>query len=256
MADYVSREVARDRLRKSCKLGRIVSILLLLAGLLLGGVAAVVGLDVAVPDFVLKGIGYVQPQLTGLKPGSTDMLVAITETGARALLFFLIGLVGALMFRKIAKTGDAFRLGQLRQLKFEMFLLVLLGFLPSVAANVTRAVIAFQEKTSLLAGIDLSVDVMCVIAGLFAFIAVRPLLAGVLLGVEEEELEMIDPTSVSPDPNYSDVPDLAHAPTAVPEVPDTTLVKDKDLPKFVSDPAWESVEAEFEGLDSSSDYEA
>lgn len=252
MADYVSREVARDRLRKACKLGKIVSVLLLLAGLAFGGIAAVVGLEVSLPSFVETAIGYIEPRLAGVKPGSTDMLAAIAEVGAQALLFFLIGLVGILMFRKIGKTSDAFRMGQLRQLKFEMFLLTLLGFIPTIAANVTRAVIAFQQGTSLLAGIDLHVDVMCVIAGIFAYVAVRPLLAGVLLGTEEEELELIDPTAASPEPNYSDVPDLAHVPTAVPEVDNTIAAPTGNRPTFVKDPAWDSVEAEFENLDGSS----
>lgn len=241
MADYVSREVARERLRKTCKLGRIVSVLMLLAGLVMGGVAAYIGLDVKGPEFVQKAIDFVAPQ-------AQDQLLAIVELGTTAVLFFLIGLIGILMFRKIAKTGDAFRLGQLRQLKFEAFLLMLLGFLPTVAANVTRAVLAFQAGSSPLAGIDLAVDKMCVVAGLFAFIAIRPLVAGSLLGTEEEDLEMIDPVTTKPAPDYKDVPDLAHVPTASPEPVDDTLAQDGSVRTFVKDPSWDSLEAEFDEL--------
>ena len=81
MSDYVNREVARDRLRKACKAGTIVSVLLVLVGILYGGIAALVFTKTAVPRIVAEALYF-------LVPAMGDTTLAVAECGSRAALFF------------------------------------------------------------------------------------------------------------------------------------------------------------------------
>jgi hypothetical protein len=92
----------------------------------------------------------VSKALYGVIPTLSDPLIAEAECATRALLFLLMGLVGILMFRKVAKTGDAFRVGQLRQLKLEALLVFLLGFLPTLVANVVKMVVAGENAQPIM----------------------------------------------------------------------------------------------------------
>lgn len=212
MADYVSREVARERLRKSCKLGTTCSVILLLCGLAYAAVVALVVTEIPVPRFVSNALYVVIPTLS-------DPLIAEVECAVRALLFLFMGLVGILMFRKVTKTGDAFRLGQLKQLRFLAILVFLLGFLPTVAANVAKMVVALRSSNSPLAVMSFAVEPMCIIGGLFLYVVARMLVSGAVLG-HQEQLVQADPTAVTDEPSFAGVPDLSQIPTAQ----DSTLV--------------------------------
>lgn len=217
MADYVSREVARERLRKACKAGSIISFFLLLGGLAYGGIAAIIALNIRLPfEFMYTFLHLIVPTMA-------DTTLALAECGTKAALLFLIGLLGMLMFRKVNKTGDSFRTGQCRQLKFIAFLAILLGFLPSVVGNALKVATAIQLGNPPMAVMSFVVEPMCIVAGLFMFMATRMLVAGSLLGHQEEEFSatsMVD----QGEPDFMDVPDLAHVPTATP-VPDETMAR-------------------------------
>ena len=244
MADYVSREVARERLRKACKAGVIVSALLLVGGLCYGGVAAIIATNTRLPEFLVNFLYLVIPTLS-------DTLLALVECTTRAVLFLLIGLLGILMFRKMSKTGDAFRSGQLRQLRFISFLLILLGFLPTVAGNIAKVIAAIQRGGSPMTVMSFSFDAMCIVAGLFVFMAARALVAGSLLGTQEQQLAA-DPTTVTSVPNYDDVPDLTRVTTAVateptlPDMPTMQVPSEDQIPKFVNDPEWDRIADEID----------
>ena len=208
MADYVSREVARERLRKACQGGSAISAIVLLIGLLFGGIAAVIWFDVQLPfDFMYTGLNAIVPTVS-------DAMLSVAECGTKALLLFLMGFVGLLMFRKVSRTGEAFRSGQLRQLKFIAFLMLLLGFLPTVVGNAIKVALSVRAGGPALAVLSLAVEPMCIIASLFMFVACRVLVAGSLLGTQEEELVAADPVAAAPAPNFSGVPDLSSMPTA------------------------------------------
>lgn len=210
MADYVSREVARERLRKACKTGTIVSLIVLLAGLAYGGIAALIFTNTKLPDLVYSALYVIVPTLS-------DTMLATVECATRGVLFLLIGLFGLLMFRKVNKTGDAFRAGQMRQLKFVASLTVLLGFLPSVAANIAKIALGMRQGGSPMAMMSFAIDAMCIVAGIFMWSAARMLVAGAVLGRQEEEMSLVEPTTTtSPVPDFGDVPDLANVTTAVP----------------------------------------
>jgi hypothetical protein len=213
MADYVSREVARDRLHGTCKAGRIFAVLLLLLGLGYGAVVAIIITNVAVPKVVLDILYKVAPTLN-------DQRLAIGDFSAKAILLLLISIVSIVMFSKISRSGDAFRLGQLKQLKFIAFLVFLLGFVPPLAGNGVRVYDAIQAGESPLSVIHVSLDVMCIVGGLLLFLATRVLTAGANLGTEEELLYASDPIADDREPDFVDVPDLANVPTAAPLTPD------------------------------------
>lgn len=207
MADYVSREVARERLRKACKGGTILSVLVFLMGLCYAGIAAVVGLNIKLPfEFMYTVLNVVVPTMS-------DATVALAECATRAVLLVLMGFVGMLLFRKVSKTGDAFRTGQLRQLKFVAFLSILLGFMPSLVSNIIKVIFAFRAGGQPLAVVSLVAEPMCILVGLFMFVAARVLVAGSRLGSQEEELAS-DPYVAAPEPDFADVPDLGSVPTA------------------------------------------
>ena len=222
MADYVSREVARERLRKACKAGTILSVIMLLLGLLYGGVAAIIGLEVAVPGFVTNAL-YV------LVPTMGDRILAAADCGTKGFLIALSGLLGILMFHKISRTGEAFRAGQLKQLKFIAFLLMLLGFLPTVVGNAVKVALAVQSGSAPLAVLSFAVEPMCILAGLFVFMALRAQVAGSHLVREEGELMATDPVANAPEPSFAGVPDLGNVTTAVP-VSDATVASPSVTP--------------------------
>jgi hypothetical protein len=246
MADYVSREVARERLHKACKAGIILSVLILLAGLVYAGIAAIIATNTRLPEFVINILYIIVPTLS-------DTYLALADCATKAVLFLLIGLFGILMFRKMAKKDDAFRTGQMRQLKFIALLLVLLGFLPTLVGNIAKVVMAIQRGGSPMAVMSFDVNGMCVIAGLFMSMAARALVAGSLLGKQQEQLAA-DPTTVTAEPDYSDVPDMTHVTTAVDVAPPTTVLEpavgatQAQVPTFVNDAAWDEVASEFDSL--------
>jgi len=214
MADYVSREVARERLRKACKWGSIASFVVLLLAFLYAGITAVVVTGFVLPEIVDKVMNFVVPGLSEADPNS-----AIAENGTKAVLLLLVAIIGLLMFRKVARTGDAFRMGQLKQFKFIVFLITLLGFLPSLVANGVRVALAIRAGVPFLPLIELTVNRMCLAMGLFMFIALRVLVAGAQLGTQEGTV-FGDPS----EPDFASVPDLSHVPTAIPVSDEGTAV--------------------------------
>lgn len=206
MADYVSREVARERLRKACKLGTIASLIVLLAALVYAGITAIVVTGYALPDIVQKVIDFIAPRLS-----EVDANTSIAENGTKAALLLLIAIIGLLMFRKVSRTGDAFRARQLKQFKFIAFLIVLLSFLPSLVANGIRVALAIQAGSPFLSVIDIVVNRMALAMGLFMFVALRMLVAGAMLGSQGGYVEG-EPS----EPDFASVPDLSNVPTAVP----------------------------------------
>ena len=214
MADYVSREVARERLRKACKLGTIASLVVLLAALAYAGITATVVMALHLPEIVERAMNIIVPGVTEADPNS-----AAAENGTKAVLLLLIAIIGLLMFRKVSRTGNAFRLGQLRQFKFIAFLIVLLGFLPTVVTNGIAVAMAIRSGVPFLPLIDLTVNRMCLAMGLFMFVALRVLVAGALLGSQESSA-IDDPG----EPDFASVPDLSNVPTAVSADSEVTTV--------------------------------
>ena len=207
MADYVSREVARDKLRQACKGGTIVAALLLIVGLFYASIAAIVGLNVRLPFEFMYSFLYV------VVPTMGDATLALAECATKAVLLVLMGFIGLLLFHKVAKTGEAFRTGQLRQLKFVAFLTILLGFLPSLVGNIVKVALSIRSGGQAMAVMSFAVEPMCIMAGLLLFAAARVLMAGSRLGSQEEELAA-DPYATAPEPNFTGVPDLGSVPTA------------------------------------------
>ena len=215
MADYVTREMAREYLRKACRSGSIVSVLLLFIGLFYGAVAGVIAAKVTLPAFVNN-------ILLVLVPAMVDPTLALAECACRALLLLLAALMGILMFKKVGRTGEAFRAGQLRQLKFMALLMILLGFLPTVAGNCLKIAMRVRDGGSFITNMSFAVEPMCIIMGIVMFVAAGMLVAGANLGVQEDGMVGVDPVTTSPAPDYADVPDIASMPTAAPlvDVPD------------------------------------
>ena len=222
MADYISREVARERLRKTCKAGTLVSVLILLIGLAYAAVTAIVALSIEIPEIVSTVMHTAVPSMD-------NRVQALPECASKGALFILMGFVGLLMFRKMAKTGDAFRLGQMRQLRFIALLAILLGFVPTLAINITAVVLAIRSGASPLAAIAFDIDLMCIISGLLMFMAVRVLASHAALDTQEEELARTAPEVFeSHEPSFVDVPDLSNVPTAQ----DGTSASDSSFSSF------------------------
>ena len=209
MADYVGREVARERLHGACKAGRIFAVLLLFLAIGYGAVVAIVITNIAVPKVVLDVLYRFAPTLN-------DQRLAIGDFSAKSLILLLASIISIVMFTKVSRSGDAFRVGQLKQLKFVAFLLMLLGIVPSLAGNGVKVYDAIQAGQQPLSVIWISPDTMCIIAGLLMFLAARMLVAGANLGVEQELLYAEDPVADGREPDFVDVPDLANVPTAAP----------------------------------------
>lgn len=214
MADYVSREVARERLHDACKAGRIFAVLLLLLGLVYGGIVAVLIMNVELPKIVFDILYKAAPTLN-------DQRLAIGDFAAKAILLVLISIISLVMFGKISKSGDAFRVGQLKQLKFIAFLFLLLGIIPSIAGNGVKVYDATQTGVAPLSVISITPDMMCIVAGLMMFLAVRVLVAGANLAVEDDMLYGGDPSVGEREPDFVDVPDLSNVPTAAPLAADS-----------------------------------
>lgn len=211
MADYVSREVARDNLRKTCRGGKILSAIVFLAGLLYAGIAAVIALDIALPFEFLYTALYV------IVPTMADSMLALADCATKAFLLVLMGFLGLLMFGKISRTGEAFRPGQLKQLRFLALLTILLGFLPTLVGNGVKIALSIRQGSMALTTMSFAVEAMCILAGLLLFMACRVLVAGANLDVEQNELEQSIPSYDASEPDFADVPDLGSMPTAVPD---------------------------------------
>lgn len=192
MTDYIGREVALDRLRKACKAGTIASVLLLLTGLFHAGIAALIFTNVKLPDFVWSVLYVVVPTMS-------NTTLAFAECVTKAILFVLMGIIALLMFGKMSKTGDAFRTGQLKQMRFISILVILLGFLPTLVGNGFMIAEAIRKGGSPMAVMSFAVNGMCVIAGLLMFFVTRVLVAG---GVVKDQGDLPAP---APAPAY-DVP--------------------------------------------------
>lgn len=211
MADYVSREVARENLRKACKGGTLLSAIVMVLGLFYGGIAAIVGFNVKLPFEIMY------TALNVAVPTMSDATIALADCATKAVLLVLMGFVGILMFRKVSKTGDAFRVGQLKQLKFVAFLSILLGFMPAVVSNILKVVLSVRAGGQPLAVMSFAIEPMCILVGFVMFAAARVLVAGSRYGSQEEELSS-DPYVAAPEPDFAGVPDLGNVPTA--SVPD------------------------------------
>lgn len=209
MADYVSREVARERLHGACKAGRIFAVLVLLLAIGYGAVVAIVITNVEVPKVVLDVLYKIAPTLN-------DQRLAVGDFAAKSFLLLLISIISIVMFSKVSRSGDAFRMGQLKQLKFVAFLLMLLGIVPSLAGNGVKVYDAVQAGQAPLSVIAVNPDAMCIVGGLLMFLAARMLVAGANLGSEEELLYAENPVADNREPDFVDVPDLANVPTAAP----------------------------------------
>lgn len=214
MADYIGREVARERLQGACKAGRIFAILTLLLALGYGAVVAIVITNVEVPTIVLDVLYKVAPTLN-------DQRLAIGDFAAKGVILLLASIISIVMFSKVSRSGDAFRVGQLKQLKFVAFLLILLGIVPSLAGNGVKVYDAIQAGVAPLSVISVNPDAMCFVAGLLMFLAARVLVAGAKLGSEEALLYAEDPVADGREPDFVDVPDLANVPTAAPLTSDS-----------------------------------
>ncbi len=178
MADFVNREVSRARLHKACNAGTTVSVLLMLVGCAYGAAAALVATNMAVPGFVATVLHTIVPTLA-------DTALAIADCATRAVIFVLMGLVGVLMFRQVARHDDAFRVEQMRQLRFIALLVILLGFLPSLVGNAAKVALATQGGRPVLSELDLAVDGMCILGGLILFMAARMLVAASVLAQQD-----------------------------------------------------------------------
>ena len=205
MADYISREVARERLRKTCKAGSLVSVVSLLIGLIHFAFVALLYLGIQLPEVVVT----LRENMIAID----ETLASLVAAGVKGVLFFLVGILGMLMFRKMSKSGDAFRAGQMRQFKTIAVLTTFLGFLPTLVKNGIMVFFAFQAGQPLFDNLHFDVSKLCIFAGILMFVMARVLVAGAVLGKQEDDLAGvpgINPT----EPTYAGVPDLSHVPTA------------------------------------------
>ena len=243
MADYVSREVARDRLQRACKAATIVSVLVLLLGLFFAVIAAVLALNVALPFQVMyTAIDMVIDSID-------DVVLGTAEAGTKAVLFFLMGLFGILACRKIDKTGEAFGLRQLKRIKFVAFLTVLAGFLPTLVADIAKTVFAFREGTPLFMDLSIDVEPLCILVGLVMFMLMRVLVAGSLYESQSDELLAEQPKAEIAEPDYSGVPDIASVTTATP------LVQEAKTEVRSSPSDFEPVPAGSDGITGAEDFQ-
>lgn len=174
MADYVSWDIARDRLHSACKAGIILSVLFLLLALLYAGIAALIFINVKLPDIVWSALYVIVPTMS-------NTTLALADCATKAALFLLMSIVGILMFSKVKKTDEPFRTGQLKQMRFLAVMLVLLGFLPTVVGNAVVIIEAMRKGGSPMAVMSFDANGMCIIAGLITYYAVRMLVAGSVL---------------------------------------------------------------------------
>ncbi|MBP3894538.1 MAG: hypothetical protein J6D34_10935 [Atopobiaceae bacterium] len=209
MADYISREVARERLNKACKKGKILMVIVLLLGLLYAGLCALIAMDIKVPDMVYNIMLVIVPLMS-------DKILAAADCGTRGFIFLLTAIIGLLMFGKIAKTGDAFRSGQLKQLRVISVLTILLGFMPTLVGNGVKAFLAVRSGNPPIANMSLAIDVLCIGIGVLMFAVTRVQVAGGVLK-SQEALIASDPIAGGmTEPNFANVPDISSMTTAIP----------------------------------------
>ena len=240
MGDYISRDVARDKLYSTCKAGRIIAVLLLLFSLIYAAIVGVTIAGVELPP-VLKDLLYMAAPTLG------DERLALGVFTAKALILFLASIILILMFSKISKTEDAFRYGQMRQLRFVGFMMMLLAIVPTLAGNGVKVYDAIQAGEQPLSTIVIQPDAMCFIAGLVMFMTARALAAGSNLHNEDESF--YGATSEPEDINseFDGVPDLSQVTTAVPLAPEPAMAPEP-VPEQESDgPA--TMAAPTDGLD-------
>lgn len=214
MSVFVSREVAQDHLRSACKLGIFVSVVSLLVGIGYGAMAGAIGANVKLPDLVYSLMYLVVPTMS-------DAALALAECGTRAVLFFLMGLFGILMFNKMSKTGQAFRVGQARQFRFIALLMFLLGFLPTLVGNLLKIVLALKEGGSPVAVMSFNVNGLCTVVGLLAFVYARTL----VFGAQYEEAKGHLVADAAPIATYEPAPTTSTdlSPTSVTDVTETIV---------------------------------
>lgn len=174
MAENVSWDIARDRLHSACKAGIILSVLFLLLAMLYAGIAALIYMNVKLPDIVWSFLYVIVPTMS-------NTTLALADCVTKAALFLLMGIIGILMFRKVTKTDEPFRTSQLKQMRFLALLLVLLGFLPTFVGNAVVIIEAMRKGGSPMAVMSFDANGMCIIAGLLMYYAVRMLVAGSVL---------------------------------------------------------------------------
>ena len=216
MADRVNKEVARERLRRACKAGTIVSAIVLVLGLCYAGVAVLIGMGVNLPFQFMRSVLFL------MVPTMDDVVLGTTEAATKALLLVLMGLFGILASRKIAKGSEPFRLGQLRQFKFVALLALLLGFLPTLLADLVKIGTSLQAGQPALAVLSFSVEPLCVLVGIMCFAAARILVAG---GVFEQAEEMGVPYDAAGQ-TMADAPDLS---SRIPNIGNTYAAPAEEL---------------------------
>lgn len=180
MAENLSIEVLRDHLRRACKPGTIISVIILIIGLVYAAIAGVLATNTKVPDVLYSFMYMVVPTMG-------DPLLALAECSTRAFIFFLMGVLGIILFVKISKKSDAFTVGHMQLFRFIALLMFLLGFLPCVVGNVTKIVAALRAGSSPMATMSFDVNGMCTIVGLLVFLAARSFVSGAKLADAEKQ---------------------------------------------------------------------
>lgn len=213
MGDYISRDVARDRLFSTCKAGRAVAILILLLSFVYGAIVGITIAGVELPP-VAKDLLYMAA------PTLNDERLALGYFTAKALILFLSAIILILMFSKMARTEDAFRWGQMRQLRFVGCMMMLLGILPTLAGNGVLVYDAIMANEQPLNVINIRPDVMCFIAGLVMFMAARALAAGANLFNEDDAFYSATSEPEDLGSEFEGVPDLSNVTTAMPLAPE------------------------------------
>ena len=227
MGDYISRDVARDKLYTTCKSGRIIAVLLLLLALIYGAIVGITVAGVELPKVA-------QDLLYMAAPTLADERLAIGVFAAKAVILLLASIILILMFSKISRTEDAFRYGQMRQLRFVGFMLMLLGIVPTLAGNGVKIYDAIMAGEQPLAAIVIQPDTMCFLAGLIMFMAARALAAGANLGYEEDSYYDEGPEELNSE--FEDMPDLSHPQTAMPLTSDAgSTAAAEPVPEQASD---------------------
>ena len=239
MAERVNKEVARERLRRTCKAGIIVSVIVLLLGLCYAGMAACIGMGFYPTFQFLRSAMYL------VVPTMDDMVLGATEAGTKALLLFLMGLFGILACSKISKGSEPFRLRQLKQLKFVALLTLLLGFLPTLVADLVKIGTSLQAGRPALAVLSYSVEPMCVLVGIVAFVAARILVAG---GVYEQAEDVTPAFDGGASQVLPDVPDVSDIASRIPDI-DRTLAGAAAMPARASEPLQTDVPVAQNGFD-------
>ena len=217
MADYVSREVAHEQLRSACKAGKIVSILVLLLGLCFGGIAAVIALGLQLPLQMMYNV------IDMVIDSTSDVVLGTAEAATKAVLLFLMGLFGILACGKIGKTGEPFQPRALKRIKFVVFLTMLMGFLPTLVADIAKIIFCARAGMPLFEVLTYDVEPLCTLVGFIMFMLVRVLAAGATYEYQSDEFVAEHPTGDVEQPDFDGVPDIASVTTAAPLVAETPV---------------------------------